>query len=432
MKNANIRMAFGVLLTVLLWTQPSLGQLPGASPATLGTANNYTVLARGFAAIGLNPAGLGMPETEGFTLALFPVQINQSLGPLTFSDLFDYEGVLVPRSVREDWIEQIAANGGQAGSGTLAVTEFSFSWSNFGVQLSTIASGQTDLNEAAAELLFFGNTGRIGEPGDFDLEGSGLTGYAVTTLAISAGFPIARRWVPGLEQGFSIGATLKQSWGHTLVFAEDAGTLLQGDPLSVDMEFPIIHPTGDFRDFGRGSGIGFDLGVSWERGPWAAAAVVQNLINSFDWDLSELSYRSGVADFQESTTNLVDFEEQPGLLAPQALQDKIADLDFKPSVILGGAYDASEKLTVTAELRQRIGDGLDTGPKSHIGLGMEFLPTPSVPLRAGFAAITNGFQLGGGLGLILGVVHIGFAALYQTGDVGDGMAGTLGISFGGG
>ena len=43
------------------------GQLPSPSTAVLGTANNYTALARGFTAIALNPAGLGMPGNPGFS-----------------------------------------------------------------------------------------------------------------------------------------------------------------------------------------------------------------------------------------------------------------------------------------------------------------------------------------------------------------------------
>jgi len=431
MRNAKIGLAFGALLAVLFCTQPSSGQLPGASPATLGTANNYTALARGFAAVGLNPAGLGMPETSGFTLALFPVKMAQSLDPLTFSDFADYEGVVVPGSVKEDWIQQIAAAGGQTGSGVLEVTAFSASWNNFGVQLSTIASGQATLNDAAAELLFFGNAGRTGEAGDFDLQGSGLSGYAVTTLGISVGFPIARRWVPGVEEGLSLGATLKQSWGHVLAFAEDSGTLAQSDPLEVDVNFPVIHPDTEQQDWSRGSGLGFDVGLAWKRGPWAAAAVIQNLVHTFEWDLGMLAYRPGTAVFDEDT-NDSDFDERPATQAPSSLQDRIKDLTFKPVLALGGAYDAFENLTVTAEFRQRVGDGLDTGPKMHLGVGMEYRPTPSVPLRAGVAAITDGFQLGGGLGLVLGPIHVGFAAMYQTGDVGDGVAGTFGLSFGGG
>jgi hypothetical protein len=372
-----------------------------------------------------------MPETSGFTLALFPIQMAQSLDPLTFSDFVDYEGVVVPASVKEDWLQQIAAARGQIGSGTLEVTAFSFSWNNFGLQLSSVASGKANLNDAAAELLLFGNAGRTGEPGNFDLQGSGLNGYAVTTLGISAGFPIARRWAPGVEQGLSIGATLKQSWGHVLAFAEDAGTLVQSEPLGIDVKFPVIHPNTDGGDWSRGSGIGLDVGVAWERGPWAAAAVVQNLFHTFEWDLGELVYRPGEAVFDEDT-NESDFDERPATEAPSSLQDKVRDLTFKPVVVLGGAYDAFEKLTVTAEFRQRAGDGLDTSPKTHLGVGMEYRPTPSIPLRAGLAAITDGFQLGGGFGLILGPVHLGFAAMYQTGDVGDGVAGTFGLSFGGG
>ena len=431
MRNAKIGSVFGALLAVLLWSQPTAGQLPGASPATLGTANNYMALARGFAAVGLNPAGLGMPETTGFTLALFPVTMRQSMDPLTFSDFADYEGVLVPTSVKEDWLQQIASADGQSGEGSLEVTEFSLSWNNFGVQLSTIASGQATLNDAAAELLFFGNAGRTGSPGNFDLQGSGMSGYAISTLGVSAGFPIARRWAPGVEQGLSVGVTLKQSWGHALAFAEDSGTLAQSDPLEIGVEFPVIYPGRDGSTFNRGSGLGLDLGVAWEKGPWAAAAVIQNVFSTFEWDLTELAYIPGEAVFDEDT-NDSDFDDQPATNAPSSIQDRVKDLTFKPVLGIGGAYDASEKLTVMAELRQRVGDGLDTGPKSHLGVGLEYRPSPSIPLRAGVAAITDGLQAGAGLGLILGPVHIGFGALYQTGDVGDGIAGTFGISFGGG
>jgi hypothetical protein len=343
----------------------------------------------------------------------------------------DYEGVLVPASVKEDWLQQIVAAGGQTGSGVLELTEFSASWNNFGVQLSTIVSGHTDLNDGAAELLLYGNAGRTGEPVDLDLAGSGMTGFAVSTLGISVGLPIARRWAPGVEQGLAVGATLTQSWGHGLVFAEDAGTLTQSNPLEVDMDFPVIHPDEDWQGWNQGSGLGLDVGVAWGRGPWGAAAVIQNLFSSFEWDLAKLSYRAGQAVFNEDT-NQSDFDKLPATEAPSALRNKVKDLTFKPVLVLGGAYDASEDMTVTAEFRQRAGEGLETGPKTHLGVGMEYRPTPMVPIRAGFAAITGGFQLGGGLGLVVGPVHLGLSALYQKGDVGDGVAGSFGVSVGGG
>lgn len=431
MRKAIFSLALGALLPLSLSPQPAVGQLPGASPAVLSTANNYTALARGFAAVGLNPAGLGMPDAEGLTLALFPVTFSQSLDPLGFSDFTDYEGQIIPASVKEDWLQQIASAGGQTGTGLMELTAFSFSWNNFGLQFSTVASGHANLNDAAAELLLFGNAGRSGEPGDFDLQGSGLDAFAVSTLGISVGVPLSRRWVPGLRQGLAVGFTLKQSWGHALVYAEDAGTLAQSNPLGVQVDFPVIHPTDSWNDFSRGSGLGMDVGVAWERGPWAASAVVQNLFNTFEWDLAELVYRPGTAEFNDET-NSSDFDQQPATEAPDALRDKVTELTFKPVLTLGGAYEASEKLTVTGELRQRAGDGLATGPKSHLGLGLEYWPTPNIPLRGGAAVITDGFQVGGGAGLVLGPVNVGFGALLQTGDAGEGFAATFGLSFGGG
>jgi hypothetical protein len=371
-----------------------------------------------------------MPGSEGFTLTILPTTLDQSLDPLTFSDVFDYEGQIIPASAKEDWLQQVAAAGGQTGKGELQVTAFSFAWNRFGVQLTTVASGRTDLNEDAAELLLFGNAGRTGAPGDFELNGSGLNGYAVTTLGVSVGFPISRRWVPGVEQGFSVGMTLKQSWGHFLAFAEDEGTNVQSDPLGLNVDFPIIHPREGGSDWSVGSGFGLDLGVSWKRGPWDAAGVVTNIINNFEWDRLELVYRRGEAIFNDAETNSF-FDDVPFGNASPALRKKIEDLTFKPAITLAGAYQAREDLTVTAEVRQRLGDGLETGPKSHLGVGLQYFPNPAVPLRAGAAVITDGFQLGGGLGLILGPVHLGFGALYETGDVGDGMAATFGLSFGG-
>jgi hypothetical protein len=197
------------------------------------------------------------------------------------------------------------------------------------------------------------------------------------------------------------------------------------------MDFPIIQPPDTWRNWSLGSGLGLDLGVAWERGPWAASAVVENLLSNFEWDLTELVYRPGQALFDEDT-NQSDFEDRPATEAPAPLRGAVSDLKFRPVIGLGAAYDALENLTLMAELRQRAGDGLDTGPKSHLGIGMEYYPTPAIPLRAGIAAITDGFQMGAGLGFILGPVYLGFGGLYQTGEVGDGVAGTLGLSFGGG
>jgi hypothetical protein len=372
-----------------------------------------------------------MPGNEGFTVAILPMAFQQSLDPLTLSDIFDYEGTLIPASVKNDWLERISAADGQTGAGLVSVTAFSGSWNNFGLQLTTIAGGRTDLNEDVAELALFGNAGRTGSPGDFDAQGSSMDGFAVTTIGLSAGFPLSRRWAPGVKKGLSLGGTLKQSWGHALVFAEDNGSLAESDPLGLELNFPVIHPRGGWRNWNQGSGIGLDIGMAWQEGPWAAAAVVENIFNTFEWDLDLLTYRPGEAVFDE-TTKESNFDERPANEAPELIRSKVRDLNFRPVFVLGGAYEAMDNLTVTGELRQRAGEGLHTGPKSHLGIGVVFIPDPHIPLRAGVAAITEGVQVAGGFSVILGPMHLGFGGLYQLGDVGEGFAGTFGLSFGGG
>ncbi len=424
--------ALATLLPLSVPSPPAIGQLPPASAAVLGTANNYTARARGFSSLSLNPAGLGMPGSPKFSLALLPVQGTQTMDPVSLSDLADVGGRLIPAPLKEEWLERIAAAGMQNSGGHLAVTGLAVNYELVGLQFSTIASGSASLNEAAAELLLFGNAGRRGMPGDLNLQGSRINGFGVSTLAVSAALPLNARPMPGVSsQALALGATLKRSWGHFLVVAEDLGTLTRSTPLEVEVRFPILHTDPESEGhFDRGTGLGLDLGVAWEGGGWSAAAVVENVFHTFEWDLETMLFRPGEALFNEDTRES-DFDERPASQAPEALRQMVADLTFKPLVALGIAREASETLTLSADFRHRLGEGMDIRPRTHLGAGFEYRPAPSFPLRGGVAVITEGFQLGGGLGLALGRVHLGLAGLIQRGDGGNGTTAMLALSWGG-
>ncbi len=383
----------------LLTPLPSRAQLPAATAASLGTANNYTALARGFSAVSLSPAALALPGTPTFSLAFLPVQASQSLQPVSLADIGNYGGRLIPASVKEDWLRRIASSGGQTGGGVAEVTGLAVNYQFGGLQFSTIASGRTMVSDAAAELLLFGNAGRTGSPGDFDLQGSRVSGFVVSTLGVSAAVPLGVRLVPGLaRQRLALGATLKRSWGNALVYGEDAGSLALSDPLRVDVKFPIIHTGGDSGGvFDKGTGLGLDVGAAWVGGRWKAAALVQNVFNTYAWDLETMVYRPGTAAFDQNTHES-DFDERPASQAPRELRDRVEALTFEPVLGLGLAFAPSERLSLTADLRRRTGEGLEVGPKSHLGAGAEYRPSPRVPLRAGFAVITAASRWRGGRG----------------------------------
>jgi hypothetical protein len=422
-----------LLLALILPAFPAAGQLPPATSAALGTANNYTALARGFGALSLNPAGLGMPGNPSFSVALLPVQGSQAMDPISLSDLADVGGRLIPSSLKEEWLERIAAAGAQRGSGSLAVTGLALQYGLAGVQFSTIASGSGTLNEAAAELLLFGNAGRLGSPRELNPQGARFTGFMVSTLGVSAALPLDIQVVPGVQrQALSIGGTLKRSWGNYLAAGEDGGTVTRVSPLEVEVRFPLLltdpESEGGFR---RGAGLGLDLALAWEGGGWSVAAVGQNVFNTFQWDLETMLFRPGEALFDEAN-RISDFDERPASQAPEGLRRRVEELTFEPVAVLAVAREATPSLTFMADLRRRLGDGLDLGPRSHVGMGLEYRPAPSIPLRGGVAWVTDAIQLGGGLGLALGRLHLGLAGTIQRGDAGDGASGVFALSWGGG
>ena len=103
---------------------------------------------------------------------------------------------------------------------------------------------------------------------------------------------------------------------------------------------------------------------------------------------------------------------------------------FDPAITLGLAYRYSEKLALTADLRYDSGEELTLGFGSHIGLGVEFLAIPILPLRGGFAVAGGAFQLAGGFGLKLGPVNISAAYLSEPGSAGEFRAAHVSLTFG--
>jgi len=404
------------------------GQLPSSSTKALGTANNYTALARGYSAVALNPANLALPGNPKFSLSLAPVQVKSGVGPIGLGSIADYEGKAIPTSTKLSWMRQIEDAGGLTGSGGAQTSALAFNIHRFGFQICTVGDVEAHLNPDAAELILFGNAGRTGIPRDFQLGDSRIDGFAATTFAMSYAAPL------NIELGFpgalfAVGATVKYTVGHALILARNAESLVTSDPLLVDMKFPVIAPDTDSDWFDRGHGFGLDVGAAWQWERWTAGVTIQNLIQTFNWDIENLTYRPGNAFFSEDESSS-DFDERPAVEAPSSLHDAVDKRDFDTRLSAGVAYCLTDKLTVTGDLRHQLGDGLRSEERTHLGAGAEYLPTAVVPLRAGMALVSGGFQLASGAGLVLGPVNLSGAILFQFGDD-DLTSGMVALSYGG-
>lgn len=412
----------GSFLIALVVTGAPLGaQLPQASAAALGMGYNTTASPRGFAAVANNPAGLGLPGSPGFSLAIPGLVAEAGFGPITLGDLVDWERRTVPVGVKEEWLARVVESGGQGGESGAAVTAVALNVGSVGLQISSRAGGAVAISPDAVELVLFGNAGRTGTERDFDLTGSTFDGYAMSTAALSWGFQASRQMYLGVTGSYSIGSGL--------VVGRDGGSLLRSSPLSIEVDFPMLVPSEDW-SFNNGSGLGLDVGAVWVGPRMTVGATIQNIVNTFEWNLDGYSYVAGVARYEQGDSQS-DFDEQPADDMPQSFRDIVEGLTPKPAFAVGIEMSPSPILRLAADVRKRSAEGLVFGPEFHLGVGAELRAISFLPLRTHLNVVTGGMQIGGGASLVLGPVNLSGGIARRSGDFGAATLGMLTLSFGG-
>lgn len=405
------------LLVALTATASAVSaQLPNASAAALGLGENYTAAARGYAAAAWNPAGLGVFGNPKVSFALLSTRGLGGLDPVSLKDLKDHEGELVSAQVRQEWLNEITAEGSEAGSGGADLTYLAASVGRVGVQLSSQARAAANMGPGAAELLLFGNAGRTGTASDISFAGSSFDAVITSTVALSYAQPFIRT----ADQSFAIGATLKYTFGHLMFTGEDEGGTVDADPLQVNIDFPMVvsDTVFVFDKLDNGSGVGLDLGATYVTGAWSFGAVAKNVFSTFEWDEESLFYRPGEVLFNANESE-TDFEPQSYASAPASLQSRVEDFVGQAEFGGGVAFQPSRRMMVTADFRQRSGTPRLGESKSHMGAGIELRPLSFLPIRAGGALLNDGGRFGTlGVGLEFGVLNLTLSAAQRDTDLG--------------
>jgi hypothetical protein len=384
-------------------------QLPSASTRALGMGDNYTAVARGFAAVAWNPALLALPGNPASSFAVLPARGIAGFGPVTLADINSYGGQYVPSATRENWLQAIEQSGKEHGVGGGDVTELALQMGRVALQVSTSFRLTGDLTPGAAELLLFGNAGRNGAPQDLILNNSRLVGHAVSTVAVSYARPVVST---------TVGITLKYMMGHGLLIGSDQGSSITDDP-AVRLKFPVVSSLSDGANFNSGRGLALDVGFAKAYSDFTFAFALQNLMTSFAWDLSQLELRNGIARFDD-TTRVSDFSARGYEAAPFGLKDLVAKAVFKPSFSAGVAYEASRSVTLSSDVRARFGESIiQDDPRLHLGVGAELRALDILPIRAGAAVVFGGYEVSGGLGLNLGPLSLGASVMKRHSDLGN-------------
>ena len=440
MTNRIMKQTIAAAVLALAFTVPAVAQQTNPSAPSIGMAGNYTVMARGLSSMAWNPAGLGMPGSPGFSIAVFPVHAVAGLDPITLGDIAEYDDTIIPADVREEWLDEIIAEGSQQGSGGGGVTYLAMNVGRFGFQAGTSVASSADIGPGVARLLLFGNAD--GDTAiDVSAEASELDMAVLSTLAFSYAHPLTVTLGPLPDQHFSLGATLKYVVGHGLISGFDNGSSASEN--EVELIFPMIISAapdsfvvdGDTVEaeeessWNKGSGIGLDVGAVWQGGIFSAAVSIQNLMNTFAWNEDDMWYSPGQVLFDGDTT-ITNVESRPLSEAPDEVRQRLDDLAFPPTVAIAGAVQLP-MVKVTGEVRHRPGESISLETATHVGVGAEFRPVPFLPIRAGVASLSGGYSLGAGLGVELGVFNLNVAANRRSTDLGTDVAGALTISFGG-
>ena len=418
------------LAALILGSSTLSAQLPSASPAAHGLGGNFTAIARGYEAVAWNPANLAMPGRPFFSIGLAIAGGSLGLDPVDFRTLHGFSGQVVDSASRVSWIQQARLSGGQHGRLDGGVTPVALSLGPVGLQFGGTAYANATLSPDAWEAMLFGNAGNNNEqPKTLDLTGTSVRAGATSAAAMSFALPIPINLTNGMLAGerAAIGITGKYVMGHAIVIAQDLGSTVGAN--DVQIRFPMIVPDSTLSDGATlGNGVGADLSLAWSGGPWKVGLMAENVFNTFRWDTTTLSAISGVGVYSTDSSS-TDFDTQlPFSAAPLALREIVTGQRFMPAITLGAAFQVTRKLTLTADMKTSTGgdDAIVVGPKSRVGVGAEWRLLPFLPLRAGVASVTDGWQAGAGVGLRL----LGYEMGLSTSIRRRGTANESGVMFG--
>ena len=400
----------GVAVAVALLSSSAVAQLPNASTAAFGMGGNFTAVARGYEAIRWNPANLSMPGRPAFSLGIAVLGGNVGTEPIDLSTMHKFSGTDVDSATRVSWVEQARLAGGQRGRLDGGITPIALSFMNIGIQAGTSFYSTMNLSADAWEAFLFGNAGNNGgQPKTLDLTGTSLRVGAVSAGAVSFSKSIPINFTNGMlkNERAAIGIVGKYVVGNGLIIADDAGSTVGSN---VQFNLPIIRPDTNY-DGILGTGTGMDIGLSWSGGPWKIGALVENVFNNFAWDTTKFAFTPGTGYIDQDTTYTKFDTTVAYTNAPAAMKQIVADQVFKPGISIGAALALTKSLTLTADVKQYTGgdEAIVFGPKSHVGIGAEWRVLPFIPLRAGVASVTDGWQAGAGAGLRLLGYEFGIA-----------------------
>ncbi|MEJ7811725.1 MAG: hypothetical protein WKG32_15035 [Gemmatimonadaceae bacterium] len=412
-----------LLATALTPDRSAAAQLPSANAGALALGGTYTAQARGADAVAWNPAALGLPGTPRFSVAVLPTRGTLGLHQVSLGVVGAYIDTIVPVEFNRGYIARITGQVSERGTSGFEGSLVALSRGRFGMQVASLGRSIQRIAPDPGALEAFEQAGRL------DFAGASYDVVVASTAALSYAVPLRTPRAGARGGALAIGATVKYTVGHALIYGYDRGSLLTLEPLALAIDFPVIESDTVFdRPENKGRGIGVDVGAAWEGSRWSAGLAVRNAVRTFRWREDEFIFRPGTALFRRDTA-AAEFDALPFAHAPAELRRKLRGLRWPPSVSAGVAVRARRDLMLSGEFRRALGAGLEVEPRTHAGVSAEYRVRRAVALRAGGARVTSGYQLAGGAGVDIGAIGVSLGASHRTSPVGGATTGMLSVGY---
>ncbi len=394
-----------VVLCFIGFSTSSFAQ--GFNATGLGMGNAFGAVARGVDAFAWNPANLALKYENRMEINLIGFNFNAANSSLSIDD---YKRYFTESGHGGHWeqheIDELLALIPEEGldvNGDVQANVLGLLFGRFGLSVQGIGKTIGVIPKSTLELYLKGNQEQFKEYSFKDFDGDG---FSAVKFSLSLSHPI-----PVKKYFDEFGVGLNVNYYNGIAMAEI--TRAEGSFVTTDnaivSSMDVVSRTGQ-----GGSGVGFVLGVAGEiKDDWTVSMVLNNMFAGITW-MQQLEENR--TTFVVDSITIGDFGELDSLISTSTYSIE----EFKTRIPLvfhfGVAYDLKDNLTLALDLEQAFEDKLGYSEKAQIAVGVEYLPTPIVPLRMGMSFGGKWkYLLGLGTGLHLGFFHLDLAyAMHQA------------------
>jgi hypothetical protein len=394
------------------------------TPRTLGMGGATVAAGRGYEALFLNPAGLGLAETPRWSAGVLQLSAGAELSGGALGDLPELADAGALSQARRDEILAGVPGGGMNAGVDVRIPLAAVQVNRVAVGVAWAGSYRQNLGRGLVDLVLNGyQTGRT----DYSVGGTG--GTRVSFVDVSAAY--GRRLGP-----VSVGATAHYLAGGSLTRSRlfEPEFDLEAEDLSA--EYREVYAEG-------GHGWSLDVGVAAQPAPGVTlSAAVANVAAGMTWS-GALHTRHVVlrrADFedgavQDALSGLNESAEpvDPGAVPATVYETArgLYDEAYLPATLQAGASLALRggRTVLAASYRDVLTSGrMGAGWERTAALGVE-QRIPFATLRAGAATDLDGRAMLSG-GLSLGPLELGIARTTggAEGTEAGGWTASLGLS----